>query len=108
MTTHVAEKRRSLRVAAAYPVIIRDRRGHVLAQGRTANISECGVFMIARNQALPPTTEMVLVEMSVPAITTEGARRGASRTIHYTAKIVRRQELGQLLGLGIQLVEKLN
>ena len=46
MAVRTAERRRSMRVAAAYQALVRDRRGKFVARGRTANISHNGVFVV--------------------------------------------------------------
>ena len=108
MTVRTAERRRSVRLAAAYPAIVRDRRGRILARGRTANISEKGVFVIARRRAgPPPPQEDISVELTIPAARTLRSRRQAVRTVRYRGRIARTQPIGQLIGLGIEFLEKL-
>ena len=107
MTTRIAERRCSLRTAAAYPVTLHDPRGRLVARGRTANISESGLFMITRGGDDMIGLEEVLLQISLPAVGGEAAWRGGMRIVHYRGRVVRTQSLGQLLGLGIELVEKI-
>jgi hypothetical protein len=101
---YLAEKRLSLRMSAAYPVRIRNRRGMLLTAGRTANISENGLFALVHNQVNLP--DEVLVEVTLPSAASTG-HRDAKRTVVYTAQVIRKQVLGNLMGVGIMLVEKL-
>ena len=107
MTARLDERRRSIRVAAAYPVSICDRRGRVLTRGRTANISENGVFVLASNvRRLPPSGE-VLLQIAVPDASSRQSRRDSSRIVRYVSRIVRSGSLGRFVGLGIEFVQKL-
>ena len=107
MTVHTAERRRSVRVPATYPAIVRDRRGRTLTRGRTANISEHGVLLISRRrEGLLPDQKIVL-ELTIPAAPTTRCRRQPTRTVRYRCRIVRTQTIGQLVGLGIEFLRKL-
>ena len=101
MTVRVAERRRSVRIPAAYPTLLADPCGQVLARGRTANISEQGLFVIVSTPAPPPDGEAVIVEISVPAPNDD------TRTVVYSCRIVRRQAVGHLIGLGVEFAIKL-
>ena len=105
MPDQQANRRRSVRVPAAYPAVIKDLRGQVLARGRTANISETGVLVLARRKEGPPPLQEVLVELIVPALSTQ-ARPDATRTVEYHSRIVRTEVLGPLVGMGIEFLEK--
>ena len=48
MIVRTVERRRSVRMPAAFPAMLLDSSGRTIAQGRTANISETGVFVITR------------------------------------------------------------
>ncbi len=103
MTLRTRERRRSLRLPAAYPVRLLDRRGRIKRRARTVNVSETGVMILISDH---PTLEMgaeLRIEIDVPD---PGKTRG-SRTVRYRARVVRRQELGQMLGLGLEFAEKL-
>lgn len=107
MTVHVAERRRSVRTTAAYPVSICDRRGRVLSRGRTANISENGVFVLVGNSRALPLSGQVFLQITVPDASGRQFRRDASRTVRYACRIVRSQSLGRFVGMGIEFVRKL-
>lgn len=101
MTIRIAERRRSVRIPAAYPTLVADPHGRFLARGRTANISEHGLFVIVSTPAPPPSGEEVVVELSVPAPNDD------TRTVTYSCRIARRQAVGQLIGLGVEFARKL-
>ena len=95
-------------MAAAHPALIRTCRGHFLARGRTANISETGVFIIARCPDGPPRDEEVVVEIELPsAAATARGRRPGTREVRYRCRVVRTRTLGHLVGLGVEFMEKI-
>ncbi len=101
MTVRLAERRRSIRSMAAYAALLVDPRGRVLARGRTANISEHGLFVIVNTPDPPKEGKVAIVEITIPSLA------AGTRTVVYSCRIVRRQELGQLVGLGMEFREKL-
>jgi hypothetical protein len=106
MANVVAENRRSIRVPAAYPVAVYDRRGKAMAKGRTANISESGVVaIVSLRQPLAIDTRVIL-ELSVPSA--NATRRREARIVAYLCRVVRRQSIGHLTALGVEFVEKLS
>ena len=107
MAVRTAERRRSNRLAAAYTAVVTDQRGRVLARGRTANISENGCFVIARRREGPPPRQCATIEMVLPAAGATRPGRTATRTILYHCRIIRTQPLGQLVGMGIELLDKI-
>ena len=102
MAVRTAERRRSMRVAAAYQALVRDRRGKFVARGRTANISHNGVFVVvhARTRAIE---SQVVLELSVPSA--GQGRRGDTRTVVHLCRVVRTENMGDLLGIGLEFVE---
>jgi len=104
MSVRVSERRRSVRVLAAYPTVLTDERGRTLARGRTANISEHGLFVVVSGRVPSPAGGSVVARISVPATAERGSN---TRTVIYDCRIVRRQALGQLLGLGVEFRKKL-
>ena len=106
MTTR-AECRHAVRMPAAYPAEIRDRRGNRLGCGRTANISENGVFaLIDGHRPIRPETQVYLF-LKLPSIDTVGVRRRRARTVHYLCRVAHIGALGQLRGVGLHLISKL-
>ena len=105
MSTRVAERRRNQRTPAVHPAAILDEDGYVLASGRTSNISEHGVFVIGNGQWRPQLDAKVILMLELPAAPTP-RRPDRLRTVAYRARVVRTQEVGQLIGVGLELMEK--
>ena len=108
MGTLLAERRRSVRTPAAYQATLYSRQGRVLARGRTTNISQSGAFVVAENRRNIPLSGRICVEIAVPGLSVSPGRRARMRVVRYACRIVRTQALGQLIGLGIEFVRKLD
>ncbi len=106
MSVRIAERRRSPRAHAAYPAVLTDQRGQTVARGRTANISEHGLFLVVSGNISSQTGEDVIAKILVPSLAAH-ARGNETRTVIYDCRVVRRQALGQLVGLGIEFRKKL-
>jgi c-di-GMP-binding flagellar brake protein YcgR len=102
------DRRRSIRVAAAYPVSLCDDTWRILARGRTANISETGVSVVADARRGVPETGQVHVEITLPAEGKFVPGRRQMRIARYVCRIARVQQLGNLMGLGLDFTEKLD
>ena len=91
---------------AAYAAVLRDRRGRLLARGRTANFSESGVYVLARayKRVLPP--QDLRIELTLPTSPLCHSRRD-TRVVVYTCRITRSEDLGSMTGFGIELIKKL-
>ena len=100
MSRERPERRRHLRAAAAHKARIVNARGEELAHGRTANVSETGAMIIVDGRSGLDLAEELIAELHVPA-------DGGRRVVRYRCRIARTQRLGQLLGLGLEFVEKL-
>ena len=103
MFVHATERRLSLRVSSAYPVKVWDEHQTLLTSGRTANLSENGLMAVVRSCTLPPE---VLIEITLPSAGPPRRGRPGTRTVHYRARVVRRLIMGNLMGLGVQLLRK--
>ncbi len=103
MSTRTAERRRSVRTPVAHPYVLRDRKNRVLARGRTVNISESGVLTVIRNDTRLPRTGQVVLDLTIPA----DPIAGTTRTVKYRCRIARRQEMGNMLGLALEFLQKL-
>lgn len=103
MTTRTAERRRSVRVSAAHPYVLRDRKNRVIAKGRTANISENGVMTVVKLHPRLPDTGQVVLDLTLPA----DPILGTTRLVKYRCRIARRQEMGNMVGLGLEFLQKL-
>jgi len=102
------ERRRSRRGAAAHPVALLDRRGRTLLRARTSNISENGLYCLTIARRALHLRGRVVVEISLPAGPGDRPGDAPSRSVCYKARIVRTEELGQMVGLGIEFLEKLD
>ena len=101
MATRTAERRRSTRMSACYIAIIRHGR-RVLARGRTADISEAGVMVVARASRPMPANGCVFVDLIVPA----DPLAGTKCQVTYLCRVARQAELGNMVGLGLEFVQK--
>lgn len=106
MSLRIQEKRHSLRAPAAYPAILMDRKGKPLARGRTANISENGVFLLVNSCRAVNPGEYVLLGLTLPSISTR-ARPDAKRVVHYRCRVVHSRPLGHLVGIGVEFLTKI-
>jgi hypothetical protein len=102
-----AERRQDVRMPAAHPVVVCDRRGRVLLRGRASNVSEAGVFCLTDAQRALRVRGEVLLEIHLPVPGRRSRRTPATRKVRYRGRVARTRKLGQLVGLGIELTEKL-
>ncbi len=107
MTVRTAERRCGARAATAYSVVVRSRKGRVLARGRTANISENGVFVLARLREESLRDGQVILDLAIPATAAARGKKKATRTVTFLCRIARTTPVGQLLGIGVEFIEKL-
>lgn len=107
MKALTSDRRRGRRMAGTYRTIIRDKGGRLIACGRSTNISEKGVFVVATVPTGPPQSEQVVLELTLPGTKLSSGKKSPYRKVHYLARIVRTQQLGDMLGLGLEFVEKL-
>ena len=102
----ISERRRYQRFSSTCPVVVRDLHGQVVARGRTSNTSVSGAFVIAPMDAAPSLGDQLLIEVKLLRSGGPHARRGPRRA-HYLARVVRLRQIGQLVGLGMELTEQL-
>lgn len=107
MSTEVAERRQNVRVAASYAVSLADRKGRFIARGRTANISQSGLLAVL-DLRRPLAQEAVQVKVTVPAAGIEAGRKGAMRTVIYSARVVRQEQVGHLTGVAVDFLQKIS
>lgn len=108
MTVKTAERRRSRRGAASHAAAVFAANGALVARGKTSNISETGIFLLAKIGGRTPRNEQVELEMSVPDAGSKPNRHGRMRTVRFSARIVRSIRIGHLVGLGIELGQPLD
>jgi len=107
MSVRTEERRCGRRLAGSYPVVVRDRRGRVLARGRTGNVSQTGLYLLADRPRDIRPERTVLVEIVLPVLARHRLADGARRTVRYLGRVVRAEEVGQLIGVAIELGRKL-
>jgi len=102
----VQDRRLHHRAVEALHVLLRDARGREIGRGKTANISEGGVYVVLRSaRGLPQVGCAVQVEVSFPAAGVGG--RG-SRNVRYSATIVRTVPMGPWVGVALEFISKLS
>jgi hypothetical protein len=97
------ERRRQKRRPAALPVALCDEQWRILARGRTSNISDGGVSIVAEARRHVPDSGPVNIEITEPGDPLAKGPAGRCRIVRYAGRIARTQQLGNLLGLGIEL-----
>ena len=107
MSVRTAERRRSRRGSASHTVALFADNGNLIARGKTSNISENGIFFLAKIKGTTPEGGQVVLEMSVPDAGSRPNRARRLRTVRFSARIVRSVRLGHLVGLGIEFREQL-
>jgi hypothetical protein len=90
------------------PVAICDGQWRILVRGRTANISDSGVSVVADARRNVPAEGDILLEITQPP--DPYARRGQDhcRIYRYAGRVARTQQLGNLVGLGIEFTRKVS
>jgi c-di-GMP-binding flagellar brake protein YcgR len=105
LSSRVAERRQSVRAAGAHPVSLFDSRDNLLGSGRTVNISAGGLFAIFDTTESFEVNSRVVVQMTLPAMP-GSLRPDKPRLVSYTARVANVRHVGQLLGLGLELLSK--
>ena len=103
MSVETSERRLSIRTPAAYPVTLYDHRGRTLGRGSTGNISENGMLVIATGLTEVSVSDELALDIVMPADHDNEARE---RTIHRVCRVVRVRRLGELVGLGVECIDK--
>ena len=107
MSVRTAERRRSRRQPASHTVAMFANNGNLIARGKTSNISETGIFLVAKIAGKTPENGQVVLELSVPRGGDHPNRGRRLRTVRCRARIVRSIRLGHLVGLGIEFLGQL-
>ena len=107
MSANSAERRRSKRGAASHAARVYSANGLLLAEGKTSNISENGVLVVAKIMGAEPQNGGIVLELAVPDASSKPSRRGRSRTVRFDAQIIRTVRLGHLVGVGIEFKREL-
>jgi len=108
MTRPQLERRRAARRPAAYRVVLRGRRGRLIARGRTVNISPGGVFVLVRPRGPMPRNDRLEIELTLPRAQSGPPSRPRSRRARHRCRVVRTERVGEMVGLALELLEKLD
>ena len=100
------DRRTAGRLSTAFPVAVCDRNGRLLAKGRSANVSAQGLFVVASARHNLQTRTRVRVFLRVPDASDRAGRRKRTRPAEYVCRVARVQQLGDLVGLGLEFVKK--
>ncbi len=104
MSVRTSDRRRNLRSAVSLPVAVIDRRGRVRLRGRTADISEGGLMLLTEARSGLQMRGRVLLEISMPTARASAGRESRTRRTVFAGRILRVEEIGQLVGLAIELL----
>lgn len=98
------ERRNSVRVPGSYCVQLWDGHGRVVGRGRTANISQHGVFVLMPGGRMPAVGQTLELAMDLPLAPD---RQRVTRTVRYLARVARVEPMGQWRGIALELGQKL-
>ena len=85
-----------------------DRRGRLLFRARASDISENGLRCLTLARRALRAKGKVVLELCLPPARLPKVRHRVARTVRYLGRIVQAEEVGQLVGVAIQLIEKLD
>lgn len=77
-----------------------------MARGKTIDVSQVGVFVVAVPTRRATHYDRVMVEITVPKVNSRRTGPASRRVVRYYARVIRREHLGQMVGLGLQLTDK--
>ena len=100
--------RHRLRSAAAHLVLISDRRGRNVVRARTAELGHTSLSCVTEARRALGLKDVVTVEIHLPSSRSARRRHDSRRTVRYLGRIVETQEIGHLVGLGVELIQKLD
>jgi len=88
----IHDRRRHHRRPLSCPVALREKSGRLVARGRAADVSPCGIRIVAKGGAPLCEEQDVWVELTVPSLRGSGSKR---RTVKMAGQIRRVQNMGQ-------------
>lgn len=103
----ILDKRRAPRASATYSATIRDTSGRVLGHGRTSNVGIMGLLLIAPLEHRPHLNDHLLIEIDLNSRPYPGGPK-VPQAAHYLARVVRTRRVGRLVGVGLELLDKIN
>jgi len=81
--------------------------GEVACKGQTINVSDCGIFALVDLAEVPEVDTKFLLEVDLPSTISENGSR-QRQTAHYVARLVRTEQIDELIGLGMELTERIS
>jgi len=102
--TKARDRRREERIGTSAPAVIRDSQQRLIARCVATNVCSNGVFLMTRDAPGLPRAGQIYLEMELPVGSVPPAVE--SRTLHL-CRIVRVKQLGELVGMGVELLERL-
>ena len=105
MNISLLDQRQGVRSSSAYAIRVRDMGGRALGQGRTANISERGVLVLVNTPEDMEVGQQVLLDMVLPGVS-GATRQDSAHTVTYEARVANVRYIGQMLGVGLELIKK--
>ena len=72
-----------------------------IARGRALNRSANGLFVVMTEAVDLPVGGQVLVELSLP----EPNAQAGEQTVSYRCRVIRRLQMGHLVGLGVEFLD---
>ena len=96
------------RSAVAHLVTISDRRGRNVVRARVAELGHTSLFCVTEARRALGLKDMVTVTIHLPPSRSARRPHGSNRAVRYLGRIIETQEIGQIVGLNVQLVEKLD
>ena len=94
-------------MSAAHSGLLSDRQGRTVLRGRTADISENGVFFVARRPRRDLLDRELILRMELPSGAEGRTRQKATRTVQYLCRVTHVRPLGPMAGLGLAFIRKL-
>ncbi|HET6427959.1 MAG TPA: PilZ domain-containing protein [Phycisphaerae bacterium] len=98
------DRRREERIGTSGAAVMRDSQQRFIARCLATNVSSKGVFLMTHDVPGLPREGQIYVEMELPAGAVPPTVE--SRTVHL-CRIIRVKQLGKLVGIGVELLERL-
>ena len=103
MHLRTGERRRAERLGAYGPAILRDSAMKFVARCRVTNLSADGAFLMVRDKPDLPREGEAFVEL---VLTIGTGREKTQQTSVYRCRVIRSKQMGELIGLGLEFLEK--
>ncbi len=102
----IDERRRAVRVPAAFPATVRNPRGVEILSGRTADFSERGALIVGRCDVALRRGDRLEVTLVLPDAS-KRSRQTGRREVHYRVRVAHAERIGHLSSIGVEFLRKL-